>query len=460
MTTTYQNTPYDQIKVGMEASYERVCSADDFYVSAYASGDLNPLHLPEEDPEDDGVSKGVAPSLWVAGLISAALGNYLPGPGTLYKSQSLHFRGRAFEGDRLIARVRVTKKLAENVVELQTTVERADGKLIVEGEAEVIAPHTSKTISAGELPGLTVRNYKHFERLLDQARPLAPLLTAVVVPDDHKSLGGALLAAENTLITPILIGPKGKIMEAADRLGKSLSECKIIDVVSERQAAAKAVAMVHEGTAQAIMKGNLHTDVLLGQIVKHDKGLRTGVRLSHVFVMDVPGLDKLLFISDAAINIAPDLEVKVDIVQNAINLANALGHPQPRVGILSAVETVNPKIPSTLDAAILSKMADRGQIKGGIVDGPLAMDNAIDIEAATTKGITSLVAGRADVLIVPNLESGNMLAKELAFVAHAQVCGVVMGAQCPVILTSRADDDKARVMSCAVALLYAASKTS
>ncbi len=442
----------------MEATYERVCEADDFYVFAHASGDLNPLHIPKDDRDGNRASEGVAPSLWVAGLISAVLGNHLPGPGTLYKTQNLRFLGRAHEGDHLIAKAKVIAKLPDYVVQLETTVERADGQVIVEGEADVIAPRSSKSVKADSLPGLTVRSYEHFDRLLDLARPLPPLITAVVVPEDRKSLGGALLAAENTLIEPLLIGNKDKIFDAAERLGKDLAHCEIIDVAGHRQAASTAVSLVREGKAQAIMKGQLHTDELLAQIVKRDQGLRTDRRLSHVFVMDVPGLDHLLFISDAAINIAPDLEAKVDIVQNAIDLAQALGQENPKVGILSAIETVNTKIPSTMDAAILSKMAERGQIKGGIVDGPLAMDNAIDIDAAVTKGITSLVAGRADVLVVPNLESGNMLAKELAFVAHAEVCGVVMGAQCPVILTSRADDDKARLMSCAVALLYAASQ--
>ncbi len=212
--------------------------------------------------------------------------------------------------------------------------------------------------------------------------------------------------------------------------------------------------MVLQGRAQTLMKGNLHTDELLHEIVKKDGGLRGTRRLSHVFVMDVPGLEHLLLISDAAINIAPTLEEKVDITQNAIDLGLALGMTLPRVGVLSAVETVTPKIPSTLDAAILAKMAERGQIKGGVVDGPLAMDNAIDMEAAKTKGITSLVAGRADILIVPNLEAGNMLAKEMTFIAHADSAGIVLGAKVPVILTSRADNEKARLASCAVAALY------
>ena len=219
-------------------------------------------------------------------------------------------------------------------------------------------------------------------------------------------------------------------------------------------AAARAVELFHEGRAQAIMKGHLHTGQLLQHIVKSDGGLRTSSRISHVFVMDVPGLDHLLMVTDAAINIAPTLEEKVDIAQNAIDLAISIGIEVPKVGVLSAVETVNPKIPSTIDAAVLSKMADRGQIRGGIVDGPLAMDNAVDVEAAKTKGIKSLVAGHADILLAPNMEAGNMLAKELSFIAHAEAAGLVMGARCPIILNSRADDDKARLASCAVAALF------
>jgi phosphate butyryltransferase len=255
------------------------------------------------------------------------------------------------------------------------------------------------------------------------------------------------------LIVPILIGDAVRIRTAAAELGVEIASFELIDVADHREACAQAVAWVQGGRATAIMKGNVHSDELLAEIVKKD-GLRTHRRVSHVFAIDVPTLDHLLFISDAAINIAPDLTTKVDIAQNAIDLARACGVEQPRVGVLSAVETVNPSIPSTLDAAILSKMAERGQIKGGIVDGPLAMDNAIDVGAARTKGIASLVAGRADVLVVPNLEAGNMLAKELTFVARAEAAGLVVGARAPVMLTSRADNERARLGSCALALLY------
>jgi phosphate butyryltransferase len=268
------------------------------------------------------------------------------------------------------------------------------------------------------------------------------------------------MAAEMGVIEPILVGDRHRIEAAAKAAKCNISGYELIDAATAHEAAAKSVALVHSNRADTLMKGHLHTDELLHEVLKKDGGLRAGRRISHVFVMDVPGLSHMLLISDAAINIAPTLEEKVDITQNSIDLAIALGMAMPRVGILSAVETVTPKIPSTLDAAILSKMAERGQIHGGVVDGPLAMDNAIDMEAAKTKGITSLVAGQADILIVPNLEAGNMLAKELSFIAHADSAGIVLGARVPIILTSRADNEKARLASCAVAALYRAWQLS
>ena len=454
--TMFQNVPFDRLQVGMEAETRRVCRADDFYVFANASGNLNPMHLPRIDGDGDGVPEAVAPSMWSAALISAVLGNQLPGPGTLYKAQSLRFHGRAHAGDELLIKVRVAALGDDRSVTLATRVEHLDGRLVVEGEAEVTAPERDLAFDLDDVPGLTVQRHVHFDALLERAEKLDPIPTSVVSPEDPNALGGAILGWKHTLITPILVGDAAKIRAAAQELGEDISGLELIDEPDHALAAAKAVALVHEGRARAVMKGKLHTDVLLGAIVKREGGLRTGRRLSHVFVMDVPGLNHLLMISDAAINIAPDLETKVDIVQNAVDLAHALGIDQPKVGVLSAVETVNPKIPSTLEAAALAKMADRGQIRGALVDGPLAMDNAIDMEAARTKGIHSAVAGSAEILIVPNLESGNMLAKELTFLAHAEAGGIVLGAKVPVILTSRADDDKARLASCAVAALYAA----
>jgi len=452
--TVFQNIPFDQLKPGMEAEARRICLADDFYVFANASGNLNPMHLPKYDGDGDGLPEAIAPSMWVGALISGVLGNNLPGPGTLYRSQTLRWHGRAQAGDELVIRVRVLDLLPERGARLATEVALADGTLVCDGEAEVTAPALAQTFEADDVPGLTVRRHAHFDALIERAEPLDPMPTAVVAPEGESFLAGALLGARHTLITPILVGDAEIIRQTADEMGEDISGLEIIHEPDHAAAALRAVELVHEGRAASVMKGNLHTDLLLAAIVRREGGLRTGRRLSHVFVMDVPGLPHLLMISDAAINISPDLDTKVDITQNAIDLAHALGIPEPKVGILSAVETVNPKIPSTLDAAAISKMAERGQIRGALVDGPLAMDNAIDIEAARTKGIKSAVAGHAEILIVPNLESGNMLAKELTFVAHAEAGGIVLGAKVPVILTSRADDDKARLASCAVAALY------
>lgn len=457
MNAAFQNIPFNALEIGMEAQQTRTLRADDLYIYANSSGNLNPMHLPDEDGDGDGQPEALAPGMWVASLISAVLGCKLPGPGTVYHTQSLRFVGQAHAGDSLTVKVRLTGKGDNRLVRFDTWVETADGRRILEGEAEVFAPEKPMVFDIEDLPGLTVQRHVHFDRLLAMAEPLAPIVTAVVAPEKPDALAGAILGAEHTLIDPILIGDPVKIAAAAEKQGLDLNGYRIIEIADHKQAAARAVELVNEGQAAAVMKGHLHTDVLLGEIIKRNGGLRTKRRLSHVFVMDVPGLDNLLMVTDAAINIAPDLMAKADIIQNAIYLAHALGIKQPKVGILSATEKVNPAIPSTLDAAILSKMADRGQIKGGLVDGPLAMDNAINLEAATTKGIHGLVAGHAEILVAPNMEAGNMLAKELTFLAHAETGGIVMGAKCPIILNSRADDERARLASCAIAALCAES---
>ncbi|NKX44850.1 bifunctional enoyl-CoA hydratase/phosphate acetyltransferase [Roseicyclus persicicus] len=454
--TILTSTPWADLAVGQEAGTTRLCRAEDLYVFAHASGNLNPMHLPELDGDGDGRPEAVAPSAWVAALISGVLGNQLPGPGTLYLSQSLRFTGRAHAGETLAVGVRVAEKLPGGVVRLSVWVDGPAGR-IAEGEATVQAPDAARRFDGVEVPGLTVQSHRHFDALLARAEPLPALPTLVVCPESPDAVMGAVMARDHTLIDPVFVGDPARIAAAAQEAGADIAGIEIVDVPDHRAAALRAVALIHEGRGRALMKGHLHTDQLLHAILKKEGGLRTNRRLSHVFVMDVPGLDHLLFVTDAAINIAPDLECKVSIVQNAIDLARALGLEQPKVGILSAVETVTASIPSTLDAAVLSKMAERGQITGGLVDGPLAMDNAVDPGAARTKGLTGLVAGRADILVAPNMEAGNMIAKELTFLAHAEAAGIVMGAQVPVILTSRADDDKARLASCAVAALYAES---
>ncbi|PWE32100.1 enoyl-CoA hydratase [Maritimibacter sp. 55A14] len=451
-----ENRTFDELQPGDSSEIRRLCTNDDLIVFANVSGNHNPMHLHDHDGDGDGQPEAIVPGLFIGALVSAVLGNVLPGAGTLYRAQSFRFLGRARAGEELISRVTVTGKNAEaGTVTLSTEVRRArDDEVIVTGEAVVEAPRRKVHYNARDLPGLIVQRHRHFEALLKRAEPLPALLTAVVCPDGPNSLGGALLAREHTIIEPILLGDAARIRDAAATLDASLDGIEVIDLPDERAAAAHAVELVNAGRAQALMKGNLHTDTLLRPALDKTAGLRAGRRFTHVFVMDVPGLAHPLLVTDAAVNIAPDLKCKVDIVQNAIDLALSLGIEAPKVGVLSAVETVNPDIPSSIDAALLSKMAERGQITGGLVDGPLAMDNAVDITAARIKGLTSPVAGHADILVVPGLDAGNMLAKQLTYLSHAEAAGLVLGARVPIILTSRADNDMARLASCAVAALH------
>ena len=302
-----------------------------------------------------------------------------------------------------------------------------------------------------------LHQHEKYERLIAATKGMPALPTAVAHPCDETSLRGALEAADAGTIVPILVGPQEKIRNLAKSLGLDIKDVEIVDVPHSQAAAAKAVELVRTAKAELLMKGSLHSDELLGAVTKRDTGLRTGRRISHVFVMDVPTHPETLFITDAAVNIAPDLIAKRDIIQNAIDLYVGLGLGTPKVAILSAVETVNPDIPSTIEAAALCKMADRGQITGGELDGPLAFDNAISPEAARIKGIKSRVAGQAQILVVPDLESGNMLAKNLSFLSHADAAGIVLGARVPIILTSRADNVRTRLASSAVAMLFAHS---
>jgi phosphate acetyltransferase len=300
--------------------------------------------------------------------------------------------------------------------------------------------------------------HEKFEQLVARAQRNTAMTTAVAHPCDEVSLTSAIEAARLKLIVPILVGPVARIRDVAARAGLDISSFELVDAEHSVASAAKAVALVREGRAEALMKGSLHTDELMAAAVSRDGGLRTARRISHCFVMDVPGHPDALIVTDAAVNISPTLEDKVHIVQNAIDLAHALGAEEPRVAILSAMETVNPKVPSTLEAAALCKMADRGQITGAVLDGPLALDNAISPEAAAIKGIASPVAGRANVLVVPDLEAGNMLAKSMSFLSGADAAGIVLGARVPIILTSRADATLTRLASCAVAVLVAAAR--
>lgn len=455
-----ENQLFDELQLGATREIRRLCTQDDLLAFANISGNHNPLHLWHRDGDGDGSPEAQVPGMFLGALISAVLGNLLPGAGTVYRAQDLRFHQPAQAGDELIARVTVTaKSAADYAVTLQTEIRRPlDDALIVSGTAIVEPPRRKLSYSSHDVPGLVVQRHRHFEKLLAQAENMPPLVTAVICSHQPHALNGALLAQRHGLIAPVLVGDPQAIAQTAQALGADLGGTAIVAAADDLAAARAAVGLVHQGRADALMKGHMHTDTLLRALLDKQDGLRTGARLTHVFVMDVPGLSHPLLVTDAAINIAPDLKTKVDIVQNAIDLARAIGFDQPKVGVLSAVETVNPDIPSSIDAALLSKMAERGQIRGGLVDGPLAMDNAVDLAAARTKGLAGAVAGRAEVLVVPNLDAGNMLAKQLTYISHAEGAGLVLGAKVPVILNSRADDDMARLASCAVAVLYRAAQ--
>jgi phosphate acetyltransferase len=419
------------------------------------SGDVNPAHVDPDFARSDMFHHVIAHGMWGGALISAVLGTELPGPGTIYLDQSLHFSAPVALGDTVTVKVTVAEKKPKNRLSIDCLCTNQLGKTVIEGRAEVIAPTVKIRRPRVALPQVHLHEQgARYAQLIAATKGLEPVPTAVVHPCDDVSLTGALEAATQGLIRPILVGPLAKIIATAAAAGVSLDGIEVIDVPHSHAAAERAVALVREGRVRALMKGKLHTDELMAAVVARDTGLRTERRMSHVFAMDVPHYPKPLLITDAAINIAPDLETKRDIVQNAIDLARALGISLPKVAILSAVETVNPRITSTLDASALCKMADRGQITGGLLDGPLAFDNAVSKTAAATKGIVSPVAGDADILIAPDLESGNMIAKQLIYLAGAESAGIVLGARVPIILTSRADGTLARLASCALAQLY------
>jgi len=400
-----------------------------------------------------------AHSMWGGALVSAVLGTRLPGPGTVYAGQSLRFHKPIAVGDTLTARVSVTRKEpATRLVVLDCACVDESGATVMSGEAQVVAPAQKFTGRLEEMPEVRLRRHEKYEALIARCRDLSPVPTAVAFPCDGSAIIAAADAAKAGIIRPWLVGPAAAIRAAADNAQVSIDGFDLVEAPNSRVAAEKAVELVRLGKAELLMKGSLHTDELMRAVTSGTTGLRTARRISHVFVMDVPTYAETLFITDAAINIFPDLDAKRDIVQNAVDLFRAIGLGTPRVALLSAVETVTSKIPGTIDAAALCKMADRGQITGAILDGPLAFDNAIDQQAARIKGIQSAVAGKAQILVVPDLEAGNMLAKNLIYLAKADSAGLVLGARVPIVLTSRADSVRSRMASCAVAVLYAAAR--
>ncbi|TMG96243.1 MAG: bifunctional enoyl-CoA hydratase/phosphate acetyltransferase [Betaproteobacteria bacterium] len=437
-----RNFTFDEIVVGHSETLTRqLCVTE---VEALAA------------PMKDGPT---APGAAAAALVSNLLLRRFPGPGSAIVETQLRYGGVIGVGDKLTVSVSARAKHADgHRVDFDCRCVNQQDATLVEGIAVVAAPPKSIAYSNVATPEILLRRNDGFAPLLRRCKALPPIRCAVVHPCDRDSLFGALEAAKRKMIVPVLVGPEKKIRAVASTENVDLTPYEIVSTEHSHAAAQKAVELARAGDVDALMKGSLPTDELMGAVVPTGTGLRTARRISHVFVIDVPTYPRLLLVTDAAINIAPDIEVKADIAQNAIDLARVLGIAKPKVAILSAVETVNPKIPSTVDAAALCKMADRGQITGGVLDGPLAFDNAISAAAAATKNIVSPVAGEADILLVPDLESGNILAKQLQYLAGADSAGIVLGTRVPIVLTSRADPVRTRLVSTAVMMLVVHSR--
>ncbi len=452
-----ENRTYDEIQVGDSATLTRTLKPEDIQLFAVMSGDVNPAHVDPEYAKSGMFHEVIAHGMWGGALISTVLGTQFPGPGTIYIDQTLHFSRPVGLGDTISVTLTATRKFDHNHhILFDCLCTNQDGQTVIRGTAEVLAPTEKVKRPRVELPGVTIFDRAgRYRNLLERATGMESIPMAVVHPCDAESLGGAIAALQADLIVPILVGPAAKIRAVAAEHELDLGSLEIVDAPHSHAAAAQAVALVRAGRAEALMKGSLHTDELMSEVVATGTGLRTARRISHVFFADVATYPRPLLITDAAVNIEPTLADKVDIVQNAIDLAHVLGVAEPKVAILAAVETVNPAMRATTEAAALCKMADRGQITGGVLDGPLAFDNAVSLIAAKTKGIRSAVAGRADILVVPDLESGNMLAKQLEYLAGALLAGVVVGAAAPIVLTSRADSAQSRAASCALAVLMA-----
>ena len=455
-TELIENYTFSEIKLGQSARLLRTLTVEDISAFAAVSGDANPTHL---DPAfaNDALFEGViAHGMWGGALISALLGTQFPGAGTIYLGQALHFARPVRIGDTVTVTVTVTSINPTNKsLELDCLAINQHGERVLSGLANVLAPTIKVRMPRLAAPQIQLFDPQaRFRDLLALGQNLEAVRCAVVHPCDEGSLSGAIDAARYGLIVPILIGPEVRIRHVANQAGVDLTGVEIIDQPHSHAAAEVAADMAANWKVEMLMKGSLHTDELIHAVLTKSS-LRTGRRMSHVFRFDVPLYHKPLLITDAALNIHPSLPEKVDIIQNAIDFARILGVALPKVAILSAVEMVNPNIPSTLDAAALCKMAERGQITGGVLDGPLAFDNAISLHAAHIKNIESDVAGHADILAVPDLESGNMLAKQLEYLAGASGSGIVLGARVPIALTSRADGPSSRVASALLALLVA-----
>ncbi|GAB4137310.1 MAG: bifunctional enoyl-CoA hydratase/phosphate acetyltransferase [Sphingomonadales bacterium] len=451
-----RNLVFDDLAVDDEAALEHRLEDRDIRLFAAFVGDIDPENMDRAFASDTAFSDFAGSGQWALGLLQCLIIARLPGPGTKLVKQHLAFGPPLEVGTQIRARIRVAEKNADTgTIALDCRVEDTAGACHIKGRIFVQAPEQPYRHRRGKLPSVKPSAQPdRFARLVEQAQSGPPVRMAVVQPIDAASLEGALASADAGLIDPVLVGPRERITNAAKGLGRGIERYQCIDAQDAAAAAKHAAQLAAEGQVDALMKGALHTDSLM-EAVFGLKALRGPRRVSHVFAMDVPAYERLLFISDAAINIRPNLAELRDIVQNAIDLAHALGIEEPRVALLSAVETVTEKLESTVNAAALCKMADRGAITGAVLDGPLAFDNAVSKQAAQIKGLRSAVAGQADILIVPDLVSGNILAKDLDYLAGAEAAGIVLGAKVPIALTSRADSVIERRASAAIAAILA-----
>lgn len=457
-----ENITFEELEIGQSAELKRTLTQKDIELFAAVSGDVNPAHMDEHYAENSLFHGVIGHGMWSGGLISTVLGTELPGPGTIYLQQDMRFKKPVMLGDEVTVRVSVKSKRDDKpVVVFDCICLNEKGEVLVEGTATVLAPTEKIKIPRPDIPWVDIREKDHYKGTMEKCRAFGILKVAVVHPVQANVIDAVAEAVEEKLIEPILIGPEARIRAAIKESHADAEGWQIINTEHSHAAAAKAAKMAASGEVGAIMKGSLHTEELLEAVVPSSAGLRTERRISHVYLMNIPTYHKPLMITDAAINIAPNLEQKADICQNAIDAWHVLfnhEHGDPKVAILSATEEVTSRIPSTIDAAALCKMADRGQIKEGRLDGPLAFDNAISAQAVKDKNIISDVAGDADILVVPDIEAGNALAKQLIFLGKADAAGIVLGARVPIILTSRADSKRTRMFSCGVAMALSAAR--
>ncbi len=451
-----ENRTYEEIQVGDTSVLTRTLRPEDIQLFAIMSGDVNPAHVDPEYARSSMFHEVIAHGMWGGALISTVLGTEFPGPGTIYISQTLKFSRPVKVGDTITITLTCTQKFDHNKHMIFDCVcTNQDNLKVIRGEAEVLAPTEKIKRARMAMPEITISDRDaRYRRLFKRAQGLTALRTAFVDPCDENALMAAFSVRDTGFMEPVLLGPEKQIRALVEQHGLKLDGTRIVDLPHGRAAAARAVEMVRKGEAESLVQGTLTTEELLKEVIAPN-GLRTRRRLSHVLYIDVPTYPRPLFVSDMMVNIEPTLADKVDITQNAIDFAQLMGVPEPKVAILAGIETVTPRMRATIDAASLCKMADRGQITGAVVDGPLGFDNAVSIVAARHAGLKSAVAGHADVLIAPDLESGNMLAKQLEHLSDAISGGVVIGGTAPIVLSNRGDSVDSRIASCVLALIVA-----